>query len=428
MLSLIGNISNAGLGMLSFALVARILGREEFGIFGVFLTLQTLYDMLRNGLIGQPLIKFFAEAENEQAEAQVVGSAWRFMALFSGISALLLSGIFGLIYWFFDLADFGLYAWFFAPLALVTIPAQMASWLLMARSRFDQLIWVRSSMQLVYILACSWAYWQNWGLPEILLIYLIANTVPSLLALIWNWDGWRHLGRASRAEIERIYRFGRYTLGTLLGGTLLNSSDVLLIRLFAGNEAVALYQVPQRLLGLADIPLRALASFAYPKLARSRVRGGEGRFREEFEGHLGLSFFALLPIALGAFIFAEDLVVLLGGAEYADAAIILQVFAVYLAFTALDRFSGLALDLLNRPHINLRKVLIMLAVNVLGDILVLWWTGSIVWVAVISIVTYAVGSLVGFAFLRDSLAFRPWQWLRIGAVESLRLVKKLVGN
>lgn len=428
MLSLVSNVGNAALGMLSFALVARVLSLNEFGVFGIFLTLQTLYDMLRNGLIGQPLIKYFAEAKGEEERQLVVGSAWRFMAIFSLSSSLLLSLVFFGLSGFFPAEGFSIYAWFFFPLAVGSFPGQLATWLLMAQSRFDKLIWLRFSMQIGYIGGAILALWQDWGLEEIFIIYLLSNILPSLISLTMNWDGWRQLRHYTKAEIYRIYQFGRYTLGSLLGGTLLNSSDVLLIRIFAGNEAVALYQVPQRLLGLADIPLRALATYAYPNLARVRAQGDGRELVRQFEGHLGLSFFALLPIALGTFIFAEPLVVILGGAEYAEAANILRVFAIYLAFTAIDRFSGLALDLFNRPHINMRKVMVMLLVNVLGDLIVLYFTGSILWVAVISILTFATGSTVGFYFLRDKLRFRPSAWLQIGAAESLRLVKKLVGK
>ncbi len=426
-LSMLSSISAAALGLITFGLLARTLSKTDFGIFSIFLAFQTVFEMLRNGLVGKPLIKFVAESDSEDLSNNIVGSSWRFGLLSSLLVGTLFTLIFVLIFILNGDHDFLLYTYYFLPVALISLPSNMATWVLNAQLRFDKMIWIRTSMQLVYISGVLYAYLNDYAdLNFIFITYLIASLVPSLISLIAGWDGIKSISQATKAKSRELYLYGRYTMGTLIGGTLLRSSDDFLIRFFLGPEAVAIYQIPQRLVNLIDIPLRALVSFSFPSLAKANKSGSSENFRKEFELSAGFAFVVLFPAALGTFIFADPLVVLLGGADYAESAILLRIFSFFMAFTALDRYSGVGLDVLNRPQVNMRKVVFMLVINIVGDLLALYLFEDIRWVAFVSILTFAGGTLFGFRYLKDIIPFHFFKWLRLGGQESLRLVQKLV--
>ena len=103
-------------------------------------------------------------------------------------------------------------------------------------------------------------------------------------------------------------------------------------------------------------------------------------------------------------------------------------FAIYTALTPLDRFTGIALDVINRPDLNFYKVVLMLTANVVGDILVLQFSEKLVWVAFISIITFGTGILFGFLFLRQHISIHLRNVVQKGGYEFVRLVKKYVGN
>lgn len=426
LLSMLSSVSGALLATFTFAILARALSKEDFGVFGVFLTLTTLADMMRNGLTGRPLVKFYSEAENEQEQKQILASGWHQGAQVSLLIALLGSLILGLLYYFKPHFEFRLYLIFFAPFMLLTLPMNLGTWALNARLRFDLMIWIRTSMQVSYILGALYLYWRGGGIEMALWVYLIANGISSALCLLMGWDGWRLLGASLKERRKALWHFGKYSMGTLLGGNLLRSSDIFILRIFLGPEAVALYQVPQRLVSLAEIPLRALVSFSYPALATKRRQAGEEAFRQEFEKSAGLAFLLILPFALASFIFAEPLVVLFGGEAYQDAAIILRWFSVYMAIISLDRYGGMALDILDRPNINMYKVFMMLIINILGDIVAVSLSQEVSWVAFVSIFTFSSGIVFGFYYLRHSLPFRALSYLISGTQEGMRIVKKLV--
>jgi O-antigen/teichoic acid export membrane protein len=426
-LSMMSSVSGAALGLLTFGLLARTLSKTDFGVFSIFLAFQTVFEMLRNGLVGKPLIKFAAESDDEVLTRNIIGSSWRLGLRSSLLVGLLFTLIFLGIYALYGDRDFLLYSYYFLPIALLSLPSNMATWVLNARLRFDKMIWIRTSMQVVYIAGVFYAYVSDYGnLDFIFITYLVASTLPSIISLLAGWDGLVHIKVATKAKSRELYLYGRYTMGTLIGGTLLRSSDDFLIRFFLGPEAVAIYQIPQRLVNLIDIPLRALVSFSFPSLARANKSGDASKFRKEFELSTGFAFVVLFPAALGTFIFADSLVVLLGGAEYAESAVLLRIFSFFMAFTALDRYSGVGLDVLDRPKINMNKVIIMLVINIVGDLLALYIFEDIRWVAFVSILTFGGGTLFGFRYLKDVIPFHFFKWVKLGINESLRLVKKLV--
>lgn len=420
------SVMGAGFALLTFGYLARALTKEEFGIYGIYLTIITTFEMLRNGLVGKPLIKFIAETEDDGEKREILASSWYFAflctLLFGGILSLVMFG------WYLKTPseEFLIYAIFIPIQAISTIPSNVAQWRLNADLRFDLLIWLRMSNQVFNFLGVLWVYYTGQGLWAVMIITVIANFNPSLIALLFDYDGLRKLRYRKWERLKELYRFGRYTMGTLIGGNLLRGSDDFLIRIFMGPEAVALYQVPNRLVNLIDIPLRALVSFSFPSLAKSNKNGTQEDFKREFEAATAFAFVLLLPMAIGAFVFAEPLVVLMGGEKYADSAILLRIFSVFMAFSALDRYAGVGLDVLNRPEINMRKVIVMLATNIVGDLIVLYFFESLPWVAAISILTFSVGTFLGFYYMRDRVPLRILFWLKLGTVQILNFVKKPV--
>ncbi|MGB0178207.1 MAG: hypothetical protein ACPF9D_13655, partial [Owenweeksia sp.] len=56
-LSLISSGTAAVLGLVTFGLLARSFSMSELGYWGFFMTVYTLFDMLRAGMISNALIK-----------------------------------------------------------------------------------------------------------------------------------------------------------------------------------------------------------------------------------------------------------------------------------------------------------------------------------------------------------------------------------
>ena len=82
---------------------------------------------------------------------------------------------------------------------------------------------------------------------------------------------------------------------------------------------------------------------------------------------------------------------------------IVRIFSVYGLLLPIDRMTGVGLDSINRPDRNFIKVLIMVAANVIGDLIAIFVFKSLPMVAVASILFTAVGVWVGYSFLHKKL-------------------------
>lgn len=427
-MSLLGNGLGALLGIVSFALLARLLPQRDFGIFAVFLTILTLLSLVRNGLVGRGLIKYLAEERDEQTRRRYLGAGWR-LAI---IGTLLLGGGGGLVmiglYALGQGEDFLWYGVWLLPALLASLSMDMTFWIRSAEKDFTRQLVLRLMQQSLYVGGVGALVFLPAHYVVVMAIFTLSYLLPSLFSLAMDWGHFRWRLPAGGQEKASLMAFGKYAVGTNLGGNLLRSSDTFLIRFMLGPGAVAAYEVALRLVNLIDIPIRALVGFSYPDLAQTRGQKGHKAFVQAFEKHAGFTWLILLPLALGCFFFPEPIVVLFGGEKYAQSADILRIFAVFMAISSVDRFVGLGLDLLNRPRRNFHKVMLMVTVNVLGSAAVLYLYKSLPAVAAITIVTFISGILFGFWISRKELPFNPGNWLKLGGLEVGRVVKKAVGK
>lgn len=427
-LSFFSSGSAALFGILTFALLARFLSKEDFGFWGFFIAVFTLFDMLRAGLLSNAIIKNLAEANTDEQKAEITGSGWRLnlmvTVLGGGLITLILLGI----AYFTEDADgsYLLMSKWFGILALVSMPHSMGVWVFNANLKFIGIIVIRSILQGSFLLVAAIGYWLGWSLNMVLFGYFISNVLTGTFCLLAGWTHIKTLSNATKRMQRVLFNFGKFSMGTLVGSNLLKSTDTFVIQAMLGPKALAIYQVPEKLLGLIEIPLRALISIAFPQLAKTYSENDMKEFQNGFEVGSGFSSLFILPISVLTFVFAEPLVVLLGGKEYADSAHILQIFAIYTAITPLDRFTGITLDVLNRPDLNFYKVLVMLGINLFGNIAVLYFSDDVAWVAFVSIITFSLGMVVGLLYLKKYIQIRPGFILKKGFVEIQRLIKRIL--
>ena len=376
-LSLANNGLVAVFGFLSFIMLVRMLPQEDFGEWVLFITMGNFVDMLRFGLTRTAITRFLSSAPEAEARS-LMGTN----NLINFISTIILAVLLLPTYFIFkeSISDSG-FAMFFIwyPLAsLVSLPFNNAQSVLQAKLRFDQMLWLRivNVGSFMLFLASNWYF--RFGIEEILIAYLITNLMSSILASSLNWDGIRYIFEASRRSTRTILNFGKYTTGTLIGSNLLRSFDTLIIGLspFLGTTGVALYSIPLKLTEIIEIPLRSFAATAFPALSKASIENDKKKVVQLFYTNAGGMTFLLLPVMIFCFIFAEQIVYILGGSDYIIAANIFRMFCIYGLFLPIDRFIGVTLDSVNRPKQNFLKVIYMASANIIGDsIAVFGFTG-----------------------------------------------------
>ena len=425
-LSLAGNVAASGLTVASVSLLFRALPAADTGAWVFFLTLLGLGEAFRQGSLTTAFVRAYA-GTSPARRAEVRGSAW---VLALGITGAL-SGLTLLLGRLPALpADASLrlfLTWF--PLAFVlTLPSFVASCTQQAEQRFDRLLQLRLLTQLVFIggLSGLWLAGQL-TLARVVYCHLTAAGLGSLLALLRGWSRLADVRYRSATTVRELAHFGKYSVGSYIGAYLLRSSDTFLINGLLGPAPLAVYNLAQRFMELIEIPLRSVTATAIPQLAAAHNQHDLPRLRRLLERHAGLLTWALLPVVLGTLLLADVLVRLVGGGRYAgtEAANVLRLAVTLALLFPIDRFTGVALDVLGRPRLNLLKVLLMLAVNVAADWLGLRLLGNVYGAALASLPTMLVGFSFGYVLLRQSLPLSLAGILRAGWAEGHRLLGRL---
>ncbi len=461
-LSLANNGLVAVFGFVSFIILVRILPQEVFGEWVLFITMANFVDMLRFGITRTAITRFLSAANEEEAKG-LMGTN----NMINLISTLLIAVLLLPTYFMFTdvIKDSG-FALFFLwyPLAsFLTLPFNNAQSVLQAEMRFDRMLWLRMVNVGSFMIFLIANIYLRLDIHGILIAYLITNAISSLMASALNWDGIRYLFKANREASRIILNFGKYTTGTLIGSNLLRSFDTLIIGLspFLGTLGVALYSIPLKLTEIIEIPLRSFAATAFPALSKASIEKDNEKVRALFYMNAGGLTFLLIPVMVFCFIFAEQIVFLLGGKDYIITANIFRMFCIYGLFLPIDRFIGVTLDSVNKPKQNFFKVIYMASANIIGDSITVFGLSSILlgssWlvlvlgkavapdtaysmahafsvvktleiVAVVSILFTLLGVFIGYQYLKDELKLKFSDVFKVGFASGWRLALQMIGK
>ncbi|MBC7381721.1 MAG: oligosaccharide flippase family protein [Bacteroidia bacterium] len=402
--SLIGNGLGALLGVFTFALLARLLPKDIFGPWLVFLAFYGIFETLRIGMVMNALVKNLAQAHSEEEEELVVGSSLFITLLLTVIYVIVITVLYFVFGAFNLFPDYLFFFKWFVVMAFVTAPNNFATWYLNAKLHIVSMSMIRIINQLVFIVYIWFVIQYKPNLHEVFVGYALSHLVVSIVAVAAGWSGVQHLLKYTRDYLLKIFHFGKFSMGTLIGSNLLRSSDTFIIgSSMLGAAGVALFNVPTRIIEIIEMPLRSFAVTALPQFAKLYAAKAYDQLRKEFERKAGLVFFLLLPISISSFIFADYIVLLIGGKSYSESAVLLRFFASYMAILPLDKFSGVMLDTINKPDLNFYKVLIQLAVNIAGDYIGIYVFGNLQSVAFVSTVTFIAGMLFGYRQLNKEI-------------------------
>jgi O-antigen/teichoic acid export membrane protein len=161
-----------------------------------------------------------------------------------------------------------------------------------------------------------------------------------------------------------------------------------------GVAATGIYGAAAKFLEFIELPLRSFGAVNFNNLAKM---ANAGKHQESFSyamQRIRSTTIRIIPIALLLWMFSPQLISFLSGPNYAGSVPVLRVMAIYCILIPADRYFGLLLEAFGRPDLNLIKVLVMLLTNVAGNLIAIFFFGSLVSVAVSSIITFSIG--IGF--------------------------------
>ncbi len=422
--SLLGNGVMAVLGMLTIAVLYRGLSVKDIGIYIFFLTILNLVDTLRSGFLTTAFIKFYSGTDEQRAR-EVAGSAWVLGLIITCITVIINIPAYFLSFYVSN-EGLAVFLKLFSVVSLVSLPYFLTSLMVQGNKRFDRLLWLRLINQgSFFLIALVLFILKIAQLKYIIMAYVLCSATSSLFALLAGWTMIGTIKNFSKSTVSELYRFGRYSVGTNLSANLFSVTDTFFINFFLGPAALAVFNLGGKLLQIIEIPLVSFAASNMPGLSGYYNNGDKEKMMYVMKKMVGMLSVVVFGIMILSVIFAEPIILIIGGEKYlqTEAPNLFRIFMTLAILYPADRFFALTVDIINKPKINLYKILAMLAVNLIGDYAGLAIYKSVYSVAIVNIIPILVSITITFIALNSYARFSFWKIYVIGYKEIVLSIK-----
>lgn len=350
----------------SIAIAARVLGVEQYGVLNLVHGFATLMGgtIAFSGFHG--MVRYGAEALNRGAHAQFRNLVLLLALIELGMAAitialamLLVPVVGASLGWSPQAIQFGgLYC--FAILATVRATPQG---LLQLAERFDLIGLHPVVMPLIRLAGSLAIYFTNGGLGAFLWVWLAAAIAEGLSMWVLCWIGTRHLvisadGRptlkGTRRDNPGIVRFIATTNLDLTLRDIAPKATPLIVGWMLGPAAAGLYALAQRASAILIQPAQMLGEAAYPVVTRLLISGDNKAAGKAVRRSAVFATVAAVFAAALMAIFADRVLILLGGASFAGGASLLILVVLGRAMIAGMPTLSAALTAQGRPWVSAR--------------------------------------------------------------------------
>ena len=429
-LSLAGNAAMSLLGFATMATIYRALSVKDTGIWFFFQSSLVFIDTFRTGFLVTAFVKFYAGSTDKRKE-EVIGSTWYVASLITGLFIILNIPALFALHFISDPGLLFLLKWFAINLVF-TLPSLVAMCIAQGQLRFDRLLYLRvSGNGLFFLLLLILIYVGKASLDYVIYANLLSSLITSLLSIFAGWSKLSLFFKKTAECSKELYHFGKYTVGTSISASLFKTSDTLIIYYFLPN-ALAIYNLGNRLMEIVEIPLRSFAATALPKLSSAYNQNKKSDVIKIMKEYVGILTILLIPVFIITFIFAGFIVGIIGGKQYIDteagnqAANVLRLFMGFALIYPADRFFAITLDAIHKPRINFVKVLIMLAVNIIADLIGVLLFKNVYGITVATVFPILTGAIIGYWAIQKYEGFGMIAIYRSGFNNLKHLSKKFI--
>lgn len=390
----------AVIGVLSFMALVRVAQPGVLGQYLIYTAAVMLFEMIKAGGLQSAMV-MRVSTNDDKVQRKIIGSAY----WLGGIASLSISLVLVLLFIsgiFANQPGIQVFCGWYACLGIVNLPLNIAEASAVARQDLKFLLALRLAQTAGGWVIVVYALFFGGSLESFATVNLLFTALIMLVVLLLGKTNPLQIKYKAMEEVRSLVKLIKYTMAAQATTNLLKTADTFIIGSLMGPAAVAMYAIPLRLMELFEIPLRSLSTTAFPQLADKHNSNDHDGFKKTFLQYFSWAYLLYIPALLAAFIFAPYIILIFGGQKFADTTSIFRVFMLLGLFLPANRIIGISLDALQKPGKNLIKILVMAAINIVGDVIAIQYTHNLNWVAFVSVLNAASGALLGWWILRDT--------------------------
>ena len=198
--------------------------------------------------------------------------------------------------------------------------------------------------------------------------YALLTVTNSGLICISNWLYCRRYVKVrltKRIELKKHIKPILTIFANSVATTIYVNADTTMIGLLSGDYYVGLYSLAVKIYNVIKTMLAAIYSVAIPRISFFAGQNDKGKVKQVFTSVCAALTIILLPAGVGLATISKEVVIIMGGTEYLDSALTLQILSFSLIGAVFGGLFTYCLNIpLGREKINVKATTISALVNV----------------------------------------------------------------
>jgi lipopolysaccharide exporter len=358
------NIQNLLFGFGGFYLLVRMLDKNTFGVWVLFMATTTIFETARNGMIQNGLIKFLSHS-SEKDYRDIVSASFFLNGLLMLASIILNFSIAGFLadLWHYE----GLRKMFYVFNIVYLIQGILSQfqWIEQSNFRFKGIL-ITSSIRyggiFFYILGC-YIYHLNVALMNLIYVQAICATIASVIQYSFIKKFLFFSRQISKVWVTKLFSYGKFVFGTAISAILTSTINQMMLGAMLSANATSIFNVAVRIINLAAIPSNVMGVIVFPQSAKRYAAEGREAIKYLYEKSVGSILALLIPCLLFLFLFPGFVVNIIAGPKYAESVPIVRLIALTCLAMPFARQFGTILDSIGKPKINFIIILISVSIE-----------------------------------------------------------------
>lgn len=329
--TMLNQVLKFGLTMSSNVVLARLLTPQDYGLIGMLGTVTGLITLFRD--LGLPAATLQKEEINHE---QVSTLFWINVGL-SVITALITVAIAPAIASFYNEPRLIGITLIFAVSFIINGLAVQHTALLYRQMEYKALMFIDVFCIFTGIVAAIVAALYGLGYWALVIMPILSGSVYTVG--VWIVCGWRPGFPGKNAGVRSMLAFGGYLTASNFANYFAQNLDNVLIGKYWGTQQLGLYAKAYQLLMLPLTQINApISGVATPSL--SRLYSDPPQFRNYYLKALSLITFLTTPIIIFMIVTAKEIIKLLLGSQWLEAAVVFQLLGISAIFQPIYYTTG----------------------------------------------------------------------------------------
>lgn len=185
-----------------------------------------------------------------------------------------------------------------------------------------------------------------------------------------------HLFPGGKYELKKHMRPIVTIFGMSIAGTIYQDSDITIIGFLKGDVAVGLYSAAVKIMYVITSMVSSLGTVILPRMSFYMKSGMRQEYDKLSEKSIDFILMLTIPISVGVFLLSREMLLLVCGKEFADAADALRLLTINIILSPLN---GVVVNQLfitmGREITSLKVMMVSCIFNIVGNLIFIPWAG-----------------------------------------------------